>query len=303
MKYDSNTNTTGKKGGDEKRKAQLHKTMVIIWMLMAAELGFDMATTFIAFASFLVAEDCCGYEIELGTLPKATTIPFLILVLIEMAFLGWAIILTLWPSLEYNFDNENNGHNAEEGPPSILTRCLSSKFGGFLKWNARKALKAVHLCTVINPFLSCLVAWVLIYEGDRTEALVVLGLEAGAIVMHCLSVYLEGGYTSCFWLVFHSLPFIPFIVTVSLSLVYLKQGGVCYLVDKGAFLFHGCEVCDDGTPPIDGMCGNETISGGNLLDSILGVDEFSELTARNMQATYCSRPDDPIDNNFCWYSY
>ena len=74
---------------------------------------------------------------------------------------------------------------------------------------------------------------------------------------------------------------------------------------RSVFVFHGCEVCEeDGTPPIDGMCGNRTVSeGGNVIDSLLDVDEFSDFTTRTLQGTYCAKPDDPVQINFCFYSY
>jgi hypothetical protein len=164
-------------------------------------------------------------------------------------------------------------------------------------------LRMVHICTILNPFLSCLVAWILIYEANRTEAFVVLGLEGASIILHMVSVYLEGSLKDLRMVVFHSLPIVPFIVTVSLMLVYLKQGGVCYIVERDLFLFTGCQVCDDGMPPIDGYCGNATISGGSLLDTIVEAEGFSDLTARTFQGEFCAEPGDPVQTIFCFYPY
>jgi hypothetical protein len=59
------------------------KSLVIIWILMAAELGFDLITTGIAFFSSYYkimaggkTTECCGSNVSMGLLPMTTTIPF-----------------------------------------------------------------------------------------------------------------------------------------------------------------------------------------------------------------------------------
>jgi hypothetical protein len=42
------------------------RSIILIWVIVAAELGFDFATTIIAFISFLEDDTCCGKPITLG---------------------------------------------------------------------------------------------------------------------------------------------------------------------------------------------------------------------------------------------
>eukprot|EP00536_Pseudo-nitzschia_multiseries_P003304 jgi/Psemu1/301863/fgenesh1_kg.50_\ len=68
-----------KRNGGEKLSS---RTLAFIWIIVAAELGFDLATTIIAFLSFVREGDCCGESIELvqGNIPLGITIPFFVLV-------------------------------------------------------------------------------------------------------------------------------------------------------------------------------------------------------------------------------
>jgi hypothetical protein len=42
------------------------RSIVLVWLIVAAELGFDLGTTIIAFRSFLEDDSCCGSPISLG---------------------------------------------------------------------------------------------------------------------------------------------------------------------------------------------------------------------------------------------
>lgn len=42
------------------------RSIVLIWLIVAAELGFDLGTTVIAFLSFMEDDTCCGNPITLG---------------------------------------------------------------------------------------------------------------------------------------------------------------------------------------------------------------------------------------------
>ena len=75
------------------------KSLVVIWILMAVELGFDLITTGIAFVSTLGTDKCCGHTVYMGPLPMTTSIPFFFLIVAEITFLIRAILLTLWPSV------------------------------------------------------------------------------------------------------------------------------------------------------------------------------------------------------------
>lgn len=184
-------------------------------------------------------------------------------------------------------------------------RCaaLSNSFCCCLKWNAKMVLTVISMLTIMNPFFACVIAWMLLYQSNRTESFVVLGLSGASIVLHFIGVRLEGGLrTSCSKLI-HSVALIPFLVTVTMMLVYLREGGVCYSVESQLFLFSGCEVCEDGTPPVDGQCGNFTV-GGSSWGGVVNVDQLDinnlgALTeSGTTQDTFCSP-----EVNFCFYSF
>jgi hypothetical protein len=42
------------------------RSIVLIWLIVSAELGFDLGTTIIAFRSFMEEDSCCGKPISLG---------------------------------------------------------------------------------------------------------------------------------------------------------------------------------------------------------------------------------------------
>lgn len=296
------------------------KSLVLIWSLVGAELAFDLATTIIAFQALIGSDDCCGQRMELGPIPMSVTTPFFLLVIAELVFLVRAIVITLWPSLMTGDDDiwdldddENQEGDAfldEDGNPKKKRSKFMKYLCCWLKWNAKMILRFVNFLVLLNPFFGCIIAWMLLYQSDKTEAFIVLALEGGSIVLHFASIYLEGGMTTWGEVAFHCIPIIPFLVSVSMILVYLKQGGVCYLVDQSVFLFSGCEVCDDGYPPHDNMCFvngvNVTVAGADQLwrvDLDNGLEDLaSDLTARTTQGTYCAEPEGS-PGSFCFFAY
>ena len=138
----------------------------------------------------------------------------------------------------------------------------------------------------------------------------VLGFEGGALLLHYVSVYLEGGIHNCIeFLMQGLLPLLPFSVGIGLVMFSLKQGGVCYIVADSLFKFNGCEVCANGYPPdSNGTCyfTNGTsymFEPDNVfqLDTITSIDG---LTARTYQVSYCAyeNPGGP-DTNFCFFDF
>ena len=152
----------------------------------------------------------------------------------------------------------------------------------------------------------------LLYQSDKTESFVVLGLEGGSIILHFASVYLEGSCTTFCGFLFHCIPLIPFFVSIGLVFFYLRQGGVCYLVEDELFLFTGCEICPNGYPPQDNLCfvngTNFTVEDGSLFDLDFSSGNLNDLKdgllRRTEQGTYCGNElDTGPDVNFCFFSY
>jgi hypothetical protein len=386
------------------------KSLVIIWILMAAELGFDLITTGIAFFSSYYkimaggkTTECCGSNVSMGLLPMTATIPFFLLIVAEITFLGRAILLTLWPSIfettriathygtgagagagagtdlqddqdqvgfevtfkknnhdgeggnittttksmalsssskqgdiveelykdeipEFIIDGSNNNRNSSSKRKSRIRTSCCFCYGGlkcfcscFLRWNAKMVLGILNLLTLLNPFFGCLLVWILLYQSDRTESFIVLGIESLSIILHFISVRMEGGLRTWYSKLLHSIVILPFLVTVTLVLVYIREGGVCYSVEKEMFSFSGCEICPDSLlpPDINGTCisdgdaGTYSLAGsGGFLQDIQDLgsgikdikdiqDNFAHLIDRGAeQDSYCSP-----DTNFCFYKF
>lgn len=410
------------------------KSVVVIWILMAVELGFDLITTAIAFASTLGKQDCCGYTVYLGPLPMTTSLPFFFLILAEITFLGRAILLTLWPSTfearrvafhgtdddddddenvddphqvgfevtlaatkddeesgsredngekdeddtsdvkdsdgsvevddetneedgstttekaaETEIEEDTSGTNEEEtsetkqpespaadpddaksqqgeeelhqdkAPEFVDTNAKPPKNESWwkrlccclLRWNAKMVLSVLNLLTLLNPFFGCLIAYILLYQSDKTECFVVLGIESLSIVLHFVSVRMEGGLRTWWSKALHSIALVPFLVTVILVLVFLREGGMCYSVESELFLFSGCEVCPDTlAPPVEDMCGNSTLEGlggfrqefkelGDSFGSFGELKNIANIARRGAeQGDYCSE-----QVNFCFFEF
>lgn len=286
------------------------KSLLLIWVVVAVELAFDLGSTVIALVALVDEGECCGERIELGPIPMTVTIPFFFLVLAELAFLFRAVIITMWPSIMAS--------DVTDGDLAIRRErnCFQRWFCCYLPWKAKIILQILNCLVLLNPFFGCIVAWMLLYQSDKVEAFIVLGLEAGSMLLHFLSVYLEGSCKTWKQVAFHSIPLIPFIFSVGLVLFYLRQEGVCYLVDKRIFSFTGCELCLNDLPPVDGLCyaddgstyeiNNGLFDFQSLRDASSIGDFGSTLTGTTSpsQGRYCGnlRPDGP-DVSFCFYDY
>jgi hypothetical protein len=280
------------------------RSLLLIWIVVSAELAFDLATTIIAFQALIGKDDCCGSRIELGPIPMTVTTPFFLLIVAELVFLFRAMLLTLWPTLM-------TGEKDVEHDEAQKKRSLCSRlFCCCVKWNAKFILRVLNFLVLLNPFFGCVIAWMLLYQSDQNEAFIVLGLEGGSILLHFLSIWLEGSVKTFCGFLFHCIALIPFIVSVALILIYLKQGGVCYLVKDKVFLFSGCEKCvETGLPPIDNVCQFANGTNYTLVDSNIfeleDVTHLDSLTDRTYQGTYCAvdYPEGPQDVNFCFFEY
>jgi hypothetical protein len=252
------------------------KSLVIIWVVVAAELGMDLVTTIISFMALVQESECCDQKIDLGPIPLSVTIPFFILIITELGFLFRAIKLTLWPPAIEDILKDDNAKK------SWLARCLCCCYN----WNVKMLFKCINWLVLLNPFFGSVVAWMLLYQSSKNECFTVLGLEAASLVLHFLSVYLEGDQQTLCSILFHCIPVLPFFISIVIILVYLQQGGVCYLVEDALFWYEGCQLCPDEAPPIDGFCRGEN---GTQIEI-----NPAELT----QADYCSP-----EQNFCFFLY
>jgi hypothetical protein len=278
------------------------KGLIVIWVVVLAELAFDLGTTIIAFQAMMEEGECCGYTLNLGPLPLTVATPFIFLIILELLILVRAVVLTLWPSF-LDKSASDTEDESEDGPKrSIISKCLCC----CLRWNVKVLLKFINVLVLLNPFFGCVIAWMLLYQSDKTESFIVLGLEAGSIILHFISVKLEDSVVTFRQFLCHCVPLIPFLVSVALVLVYLKQEGVCYIVEKTVFQFNGCEICPDGFPPADGNC---TLADGTVVSvgdsSLFDVpSDLDGLTGKtSLQGTFCGDEHEGYSTNVCFFDY
>ena len=209
-----------------------------------------------------------------------------------------AILLLLWPSVL---------NDPSEDDEEVFIARWARRFMCCFRWNSQFLLYALNITVVLNPFFGCVIAWILLYQSNEFESFLVLGLEGASIFLHFISVWVGGCHTRkefCF----HCIQLVPFLTSVVLILLYLRQGGVCYLVSQEKFVFTGCEVCPNGILPDNGVC--QLGSGTNITVNTQRVWQVqgnihalgNALVAHAHQASYCDHPDGP-DVNFCFFSY
>ena len=221
------------------------KSVVIIWILMSLELILDLVTSFIAFTVFI--EDpayCCGESVKQGALPLATTIPFFFLIIAELTFLLRAVTLTLWPKVVTGEADDEEMDGSQRHLYKRVCCCIT--------WNAKYIMWIINFLTIVNPFFSFLIAWTLMYLSSKRESFMVMGLEGATIVLHYLSIWYEGSAKTCCLKCLHALILVPFFGTIIMTVWYLKQEGICYDASIDRFWYKGCEVCEDGVPPVNG---------------------------------------------------
>ncbi|KAL3937089.1 MAG: hypothetical protein SGBAC_007730 [Bacillariaceae sp.] len=287
----------------KKMEEKPKRSLIVIWLVVLAELSFDLGTTIIAFRAMLNEDACCGYELELGRLPLSVATPFIFLISLELLILLRAMVLTMWPSvLDRKLKEEKEDGTTQNGWRLCFCNCF--------KWHVKTLLRAINVLVLLNPFFGCIIAWMLLYQSDKEESFLVIGLEGGSIILHFISVKLEGSVKTFRQFLFHAIPLVPFFASITLVLVYLKQEGVCYIVERSVFIFQGCEICPNGFPPIDGNCilDNGTVvaitDGGllNIGDSVL--DNPSSLTQSTaQQGTFCGDDNEGWNTNFCFFGY
>lgn len=270
------------------------RSLVVIWVVLGIELFLDLIATAISFVSFLRDPIvCCEEEVEHDTLHLGITIPFIVIIVGEIGFLLRAIFLSLWPKSTYTMGGEviiEDEEVASSDPNGIgKTLCCIDWSPTFIFW-------IVNLLTIINPYFGFFITWILMYQSDKNEALAVMGIEAVSILLHFIAVHLEQSAPTLKLKLMHMLAIVAWLATIFMTLYYLQQGGVCYNSEVNNFWFDGCEVCPDGSPPIDvdGLqCPYTTVILGR---NYTAYEPVFGLTLK--KSTICKD-----DLQMCWYTY
>lgn len=252
--------------------------LAIVTLVTAGELGMDMGTTILSLVSIMSSFECCNEEIGVSPWLLGTTIPYFMLVITEFVLLGFSIkqarANTAKDKIRFQkideLDEDQEWFSDEEENESLDEHTGCQKDLGHV----------VHWVVLANPFLGCLIAWFLLYEvASKKEALVILGLEAGAVTLMFIGCYLKRDKFTFNSLLLHGLPLIPLAAICFMIWYYLREGGVCF--KNGNFAFDGCELCGerDPTPAVGNICWN-------------GANPY--------QGTFCG---DTPETRFCYFSY
>ena len=179
-----------------------------VTIITAAELGLDLGTTIISFVSLLESFDCCGNVIDAGGLTLGVTIPYFILIVIELALLAFSVRHARANSARdrermQRIEDENDDlefFDDEDSLDSDFDEDEETKF------HCSKVISWVLIC---NPFLGCLITWVLLYEvSSKDEAFLILFLEAGAVALMFTSLYLEREKLNFCTMSLHGIPLV-----------------------------------------------------------------------------------------------
>jgi len=269
------------------------RSLVAIWAVIGIELTLDLITTAISFISF-VQEPllCCGDQIQHDNFHLGVTIPFFFLIVAEISFLFRAIFLSLWPRSTYTMDGEVTIEDEEEIASS--DRAGIGKLMCCIDWSPKYIFWMVNLLTIINPYFGFFITWILMYQSDKNEALIVMGIEAASILLHFVAVHLENSAPTLKLKLMHMLAILAWLATIVMTFWYLQQGGVCYNSEISNFGFQGCEICPDGSKPIDGpKCPYTQVFRGR------NVTTYELVVGWTLKhSTICEE-----DLQMCWYIY
>mmetsp|Transcript_12030 Transcript_12030/g.28527 ORF Transcript_12030/g.28527 Transcript_12030/m.28527 type:complete len:372 (+) Transcript_12030:110-1225(+) len=262
------------------RQEENEINLVIVWVMIGAELGFDLITGVIAFFSTAGATTCCDHDVNLGPLAMTASIPLFFLIATELTFLIQAILVSAW-------QKERKSRSLKDA----LCSCVS-------KWNSRTLVGYLNWMTIINPFFGCLIAYILLYQSDKTQSFAVLGIEFLSIAIHIIAVKMVGGLQTCGSKAVHSIVLLPFFITVIFVSLFLREGGMCYVVETRGFGFSGCDVCPSTLKPpdSDGNCVTQISPDG--IEGVFGERIGSILEGGMEQGDYCS-----ASVNFCFFEF
>lgn len=219
--------------------------VVLVWLLLGLELAFDLLTSGIAVVSLTQSFECCGEPIDFkahGGRLLGILVPFFVLLYAEIAVLLLSIkhYLSMTPRQRQR-EAERQELLSERAWFPFLGKTFSDRLINFL--------------FTFNPFFGFFVAYLLLYNSSRMECFLVMGLEAGSVVLHFASVWMEGLMRSPWAVLWHFIPVLPLLVTVYLILEFMDAEGVCYFVKDGLFLFTCPLGCANGTlANEDGLC-------------------------------------------------
>lgn len=260
--------------------------------LVGIALLFDFATTVISWQAH-EERSCCGTELVRETISTVITVALLSLIIIE----GFALLLQLLV-----FKNARRGLRAHEEK-----RRQPDKYS-FLQFFSN--MQRLKIMTMLNPFFGFTISWILLSHAYRLQSLLVFSLQSCGLLLHLASSRLLGSFKTTKTGCFHLLPVVPFLVYGVLLLVFAGSGGICFLSDSKDYFFSGCEICPDGKPTINGVCGLEdgivvTVTDPKPWEVKGGLFDAARAHPSPMgQGTYCASETQsgPVVS-FCFFEY
>ena len=244
--------------------------------------------------------DCCGEPMKIGLVSKIAAYSSLAILMLQ--------IIT-WVSCCSATANTNTTPE-EDGRDDLGL--------------AKHAPYAINWMTYINLYLIAIATCFSLYMKNKTECYILLAVMGYIHLMHliCCIYYntiqvdnrSSNCTTCCCTLSFHGTSIIPFITIVSMVLMYLQTGGMCYVVNDRSWSFTGCQMCvgngDDWAPPtVDNICfiKDPTHSSGNASEAYTTETFELDLNPFNYgapQDTSCFEDDTGGYNykKFCFFT-
>eukprot|EP00980_Cylindrotheca_fusiformis_P002658 scaffold622_cov102-Cylindrotheca_fusiformis.AAC.7 len=259
--------------------AMLPRATVFSWNLIVIELILDLVVAVLALAVFAKSkrEACCGEPYQRGSFPWIVSVVSLCWVLLEVILLNRAVFATLSqrsvsrtsapPNTREHQHHQRNkdsdGGSSIVGVPS--STASNDDAGSSTVWCHNSLMSKVNFLTILNPYLGFLIAFLLMYQAEQGASTVAVCIVSINTLLHLISIYLQRNSAAIrkLWVkLAHGSILLPFLCTICLAAWYGQQDGICYKVDSESFGLHGCELCPDGSIPVNGnLC--EIVSTSN----------------------------------------
>lgn len=219
-------------------------TVILVAALTLIGLSIDLVTTIISCISLATTLSCCGTKIDTGSLTAGITIPYIVLLFVEFTLelcnIRQARKNSAWDKERLElFDDGGVLDDVEFFDENDSQEDYDEEKARF---HFREIIEWILLA---NPFLGCLLTWVLLYEvNDAGQAILILVLNSSSMFFKYCTVIVERAKCSVTTCVLNVVPLFPFAATIFIVNFYMQKGGICWR--DGSFWFDGCEMCKIG---------------------------------------------------------
>jgi len=195
----SETNANAKQGG------KLGCLFIAVAMITGIQLLVDLVTTILSFTTIAsYPYDCCGTEFRIGVLTFAITLPYFILIIVELVILYFSVRQAV-KGKDPHMDSAEEESAFEENDNLVNRPCECSPLSTLVSW-----------LVVANPFFGCLMVWAMLHDLVIAESVIwVLGLEAGAVFLMLVTLFLQCKRLTLCTSLLHAMPLVSDQVPIS----------------------------------------------------------------------------------------